>query len=77
MNKLSVKYKLSIAPLSPEAQYWLGSGMSPVQGGVPRATLEIPLATHAILPGFYYHAERRVPLRYHKPKLCLSLHMYE
>ena len=31
-------------------------------------TLEDPIATHAIFPGFYNHAERRVPLRYTNPQ---------
>ena len=65
-------YKLAIAPLSSEAQLKL-NGLEHVthkRAALPRATLEIPLATHASLPGFYYHAERRVPLRSNKPQVA-------
>ena len=33
-----------------------------------RVTLEDPIATRAIFPGLYSHAERRVPLRYNSPQ---------
>ena len=61
-----IYYKLPIAPLYSKAKLRLT--VIHKKAGLPRVTLEDPIAIPAIFPGFNNHSERRVPLRSNNPQ---------
>ena len=61
----TIQVQLAIDPLSSNAQLKLPGPQKVV---LPRVILEDPIAIRAIFPGFYNHAERRVPLRSNNPQ---------
>ena len=71
-NSPIISYKLAIAPLSSEAQLKL-NGLEHVARKRRRCHVRLSrslLRLLAILPGFYYHSERRVPLRSNNPQVA-------
>ena len=64
-----IYHKLAAAPLYSKAHKndW-ARGCHPQKAGLPMATLEDPIAIRVIFPGFYNHAERRVPPRSNNPQ---------